>query len=187
MIKADNKIVHTEKGENQTTYILQNDTHISDSFEYLPNGRIDKRVTGIGATYSELKANRHSIIVEPLRAIASFKAYKHDAIYVGSKTKYHNKPLSTKNLAESVLDITVTNKPVKIMVVADSLPRVIEALGINFFKDDFFFMVDEIDTFQVDSGYRESLEQVIDIYFKFKNRCVVSATLREFTNPKLKN
>jgi hypothetical protein len=48
-------------------------------------------------------------------------------------------------------------------------------------------MVDEIDTLQSDSVYRESLENVIDYYFMFKRRwrCAVSATLKDFTNPDL--
>ena len=46
-------------------------------------------------------------------------------------------------------------------------------------------MVDEIDSYQYDSSFRPILEDVIDYYFKFnKNlRCLVSATVGEFSNP----
>ena len=48
-------------------------------------------------------------------------------------------------------------------------------------------MVDEIDTMQADSAYRPRLEYVMDYYFKFnqKFRSAVSATLNDFSNPKM--
>lgn len=40
---------------------------------------------------------------------------------------------------------------------------------------------------QSESNYRPSLESLIDHYFEFppKNRCLVTATMREFSNPQL--
>ena len=95
MIHTPKNILKTTTAKNQTTYILKDETFIGNSFKYLPNGRIDKRVTGIGATYCELYSKRNSIIVEPLRAIASSKVEKHTGkethtvIYVGGPTNVH--------------------------------------------------------------------------------------------------
>lgn len=49
-------------------------------------------------------------------------------------------------------------------------------------------MVDEIDVLQSDNSFRPQLEDVIDYYFMFppKNRCMVTATMKEFSNPLLK-
>ena len=40
-------------------------------------------------------------------------------------------------------------------------------------------------SFNPDSNYRPQLEDVIDYYLLFppKNRCMVTATMKEFTNP----
>ena len=49
-------------------------------------------------------------------------------------------------------------------------------------------MIDEIDVLQTDNNFRPQLENVIDYYLMFplKNRCMVTATMKEFINPLLK-
>jgi len=183
--------LNSEAVEN-TDYILHNSTELevlnnnklSKVLEFLPSGIIDKKATGIGATYLELTCNRNSIIVVPTRALAATKAQQHtNTIYVGSTygevvgnsvfdiIKKHN-----KNLADNVFT--------KIIVVADSLPKVIDAIDDEVYKD-FFLMIDEIDSFQMSSVFRPKLETSIDYFLKFDKGCLVSATLKEFSNPKL--
>ena len=60
--------------------------------------------------------------------------------------------------------------------------------GIDVYNE-YFLMVDEIDTMQSDSVYRPKLENVIDHYLKFEHthRCMVSATMNEFSNPVLEH
>ena len=50
-------------------------------------------------------------------------------------------------------------------------------------------MVDEVDSYQYDGYFRESLENVIDYYFEFpyRNRCLVSATIGVFSNKKIED
>jgi len=189
MIHTTENIISQKTGENSTAYILKEGTFISDTFNYLPNGRIDKKVPGIGATRRELTSDRHSIIVEPLKAIASLKAFNlkeisenHKAIYVGSATNRYS-PLKDKEIKEEIKKAKDAGKFVKIVVVADSLWKVINAIDEDY--DDYFLMLDEIDTFQTDAGYRSRLEDTMDYFFRFKNSCVVSATLSDFSNPKL--
>jgi hypothetical protein len=70
--------------------------------------------------------------------------------------------------------------------VADSLPKVIAAIGPSVFKD-YFILVDEIDSFQLDSTYRKSMDLVLDLYKKFPalKRAMLSATKIDFTDPVL--
>ncbi|MEA4981531.1 MAG: hypothetical protein VB066_02330 [Paludibacter sp.] len=48
-------------------------------------------------------------------------------------------------------------------------------------------MVDEIDMLQSESSYRPNLEIVMDYYFRFnpQNRCLLTATIKNFSNPNL--
>ena len=166
------------------------DYKLSDFIDKVPHGIFDKSVTGIGATTIEILAERHSIIVMPTKNLANSKAIQHNhTLYVGSdigeqKDSYNKIEEYAKNSS---------NKFQKYLVVADSLPLLLDKLqSLNIFKDlyrEVFFMVDEIDLLQEDSNYRPVLEDVIDYYFMFgvKNRSLVSATLKEFSNPLFKN
>lgn len=159
-------------------------------FDRMPYGLIKKNRTGIGATTLELKADRNSIIVVPTKALASSKKlsgrkadktgrYYH---YVGGETpKVRKQPSIDAFLANGSI------KPKKFIVVADSLPKLIRKIGVRKCKD-YFLMVDEIDSYQYDSNYRPNLENVIDCYFSFfppEQRCLVSATVGQFSDPRI--
>jgi hypothetical protein len=164
-------------------------TYISDALYFLPNGIIDKRNTGMGATHSELFSERNSIIVEPLKAIVIDKLNscrgladndKFDFFYIGSDfDNDYRKP------TDSEIEIASKSKKYKkFVVVADSFWRLVKLVP-NIFQE-YFLMIDEIDQFQTESDYRPALEKVIDHYFKFKDRCVISSTIREFSHPEFK-
>jgi hypothetical protein len=165
-------------------------TKLSQVLEFIPAGIVQKDETGMGATTLELQSLRNSIIVEPIKITASSKAHSHTlksgelVLYVGSETKFHNKKVTKKQIKEYVNDPNISYK--KIMVVADSLSKVIEAIGPNVFKD-FFLMIDEVDSFQMDSNFRRSMEECIDFYKEFPDdkRCMLSATNIPFSDPKL--
>lgn len=154
-------------------------------FESLPYGIVKKNRTGLGATTLELKAQRHSIIVVPTRALAYEKAKqskndkgKYGVLYVGGKITGFNIPTIENYLADE--DI----KYKKFIVVVDSLPTLLDKIGEAEYKN-YFLMIDEIDSYQNDGWYRPNMEKTIDYYFKFPsaNRCMVSATIGTFTNP----
>lgn len=161
---------------------------LSYVFNNLPWGIIKKNRTGIGATTLELKAPRNSIIVVPTRALAYEKAKnsltskgKYVVLYVGGKITGFSVPTIKNYLADN--DI----KYKKFIVVVDSLPTLLYEIGEDSYKD-YFFMIDEIDSYQNDSWYRPNMEKAIDYYFKFplNMRCMVSATIDTFTNPLIK-
>lgn len=158
-----------------------------DTFlDKLPHGIFDKQVTGVGATTIEINSNRNSIIVLPTKHLAYSKHKLHEnTIYIGSGIEEISNAL---NHVQSYLSNDKYQYK-KFLVVADSLGLLIKVIinskiYNNIYKE-FFLMVDEIDLLQDDSKFRPSLESVIDYYFRFdaKNRCLVSATLKEFSNP----
>lgn len=168
----------------------QNNTKLSEVLNLLPPGLVQKDETGMGATTLELLAPRNSIIVEPIKITASSKAYKNThnfgipTLYVGSETKFHPKKPTRKEVLAYLNDPSIQYK--KIMVVADSLKKVIAAIGPDVYKD-YFLLLDEIDSFQMDSTYRKSMEECLDYYklFEESNRCMLSATTIEFSDPTL--
>lgn len=157
--------------------------NLSDFIDKMPHGIVDKKVTGIGATTLEIESERNSIIVLPTRILAYGKAIKHPkTLYVGGAFKGRNSP-TFEEINKYLGDENIKYK--KILVVADSLEKL---LTEHFELFSYFLMVDEIDILQSDSNYRPNLGKVMDIYFKFspKDRCLVTATMNDFSNPDLK-
>ena len=167
-----------------------NQIYLSDVLDRLPYGLVSKEETGMGATSLELQTPRNSIIVEPIKITASSKAYSHTksptdkVLYVGSETKFHQKKITKAEIVAYVNNPKIKHK--KIIVVADSLYRVVDAIGDKVFKD-YFLLLDEVDSFQMDSIFRKSMEECIQYYKKFEkpNRCMLSATLIDFSDPDL--
>jgi hypothetical protein len=165
-------------------------TKLSQVMKFLPNGLVHKEETGMGATTLELKSKRNSIIVEPIKITASSKAYKHSksaktkVLYVGSETKFHPGKVSKGAIEQYANSQKIKYK--KIIVVADSLYKVIDAIGEDVFKD-YFLLIDEADSFQMDSTFRRSMEECMSYYKRFKpqNRCLLSSTLLDFSDPDL--
>ncbi len=157
---------------------------LSDVMDKMPHGIIDKRITGLGATTLEIKSQRNSIIVMPTRALAYNKSVKHPhTLYVGSKYQ-NNANLKKESIQTYLKNELIPNK--KFLVVADSLKKLLDEIGSEVYEN-YFFMIDEVDLIQADSNYRPALENAMDYYFRFpkKSRCLVSATIKEFSNPAL--
>jgi hypothetical protein len=197
LIKAQNRIVSESCGGDLNTFTLGYGSKLGHSFNYLPFGIINKNETGIGATTLELSTPRNSIIVEPLKIIASSKVYAHTqhvnsqnlkgyaspgAIYVGSRTSTYRKPVSRRDIKQYHLKSGYK----KIVVVADSLGKVISAIGNDVYSQ-YFLMVDEADAFQIDSVYRSAMSLVVDHFKKFDadKRALVTATPLRFSDPEL--
>lgn len=189
--KDNSKIINSIITEVSSTYVLIDDTKLGETFDSLPSGLINKTETGMGATTLELKAERNSIIVEPIKITASSKAFNqskkgNEVLYVGTSTNYHPDKIQELDILKYISNPQIPYK--KITVVADSLPRVIKAIGEDNLKD-YFLMIDEADSFQLDSVFRRSMEDCLDIYKKFPKdkRCLLSATLLEFSDESLQD
>lgn len=214
--------------------LLYPQAKLGEIFNSLPYGIVKKSVPGIGATTLALHQLRDTIIVLPTKKLAYQKylrGYNKERtsnrfLYVGSDIPEENCKSPTDEQIRSYIaeKRTGTFPYKKILVVADSLGRVIEQ--IKYIKEeptrfvrkkleeyaeklkhdpslpplnipitklhepqmDWYIMVDEIDTFQSDGKFREAMENVIDYYLEFPpiKRSLVSATIRPFTHPQLK-
>ena len=181
--------------EREITYISLPtlNTKLSEILDFLPHGLVDKKITGIGATHLEMYCPRNSIIVTPTRALAYNKSLKDSHfLYIGSP--YNGKASSSQDIKDYLNNTSVEHK--KFLVVADSLPRLIHILEEKKAiqqentggYEEYFLMVDEIDTLQSDNYFRPVLSKVIDYYLKFNPLCraLVSATVKSFSHPELR-
>ncbi|WP_297335900.1 hypothetical protein [Algoriphagus sp.] len=187
MIYLNSKIIKLNKG---IRFLKEYSGEVWNFNQGLPNGILHKKFTGIGATTCEIEAPRNSILVFPTvslakskcnKSLAEVKRYKENQeessfefFYVGGGVKNSH--------IEEFLEIKEPEKFTKFFVVADSLPRLIEILGESAYSD-YFLMVDEIDTFQIDTSYRVSLEYAVDYFKEFTNKCALTATLIPFSDP----
>ncbi|WP_195655460.1 DEAD/DEAH box helicase [Bacteroides sp. 1001136B_160425_E2] len=157
--------------------------NLANFIDKMPHGIVDKKIPGIGATTLEINSKRNSIIVFPTKALAYGKHSKHpNTLYVGSEIKGEKEKVTNQQIEEYL----AKDGYKKFLVVADSLGRLLGIIGKNY--KDYFLMIDEIDALQTDNNFRPQLENVIDYYLMFplKNRCMVTATMKEFSNPHLK-
>ena len=169
---------------NKVTGIFANKKHLlSNYLTKMPHGLVDKKIPGIGATTLEINSKRNSIIVFPTKALAYSKHSKHpNTLSVGSEIKGEKEKVTNQQIEEYL----AKDGYKKLLVVADRLGRLLGIIGKNY--KDYFLMIDEIDVLQTDNNFRPQLENVIDYYLMFplKNRCMVTATMKEFINPLLK-
>lgn len=178
----------------QWEMICPADLKLGQIMDRMPFGIIDKTITGLGATTLELVSQiRSSIIVVPTKALAYNKhilinqTYDGLTMYVGSRYGDIHKDTTKTEVRKYLSNRGDAIR--KFLTVADSLPKLLgflEELGEPIYED-YFLMIDEIDTMQMDSSYRPRLEAVTDYYFKFDfmNRAMVSATIQPFSNANL--
>jgi len=177
--------------ENGKVIAGEDDYRLNTYISKIPHGIVDKKRPGIGATTLEIDSKRNSIIVVPTKTLAYNKVINNfnnvNCQYVGSKIDSNRGATTKQEIISYLNDNSIKYK--KFIVVADSLEkRVInlleKVLGKDIY-DNYFLMVDEVDMLQSDANYRPRLEDVMDIYFRFnkKNRCLLTATMMEFSNP----
>ena len=209
MIKDNDLIADTQTGNNANTktFILINinkqnkKTKLGDVFNYLPCGIIDKTETGIGGTSLELDSNRNSIVVQPFNNIADSKSQlksltnKYDVLFFSSNSYYDSKKktqnkLTTKlldsisRLKKYIIDCDKNDKPIKIVCIINQLEQLYECLK-NLEKDpvnSFHLVLDEIDTLQEHSSFRNEAAKCFNIYKNHSPdmRIMISATLMKF-------
>lgn len=175
------EIYMKKKADGKTQYLT----------EVLPtiptNTILYKKLTGLGATYGEIKANRNSVIIEPNKPVIIGKCNDpkhrndnlfgvHDNIYVDNIVRYITR--SQKQ-----------GKHIKILTTPESFFKVRDAfeemdMDVRF---DCFLLFDECHKVIKDSGFREYVSLPMDLFFECEHKALVSATPLEFTDPRFEN
>lgn len=150
--------------------------HLSDIYPMIETNTIlNKTITGIGATYSEIKAPRHSIIIEPTRPVIYGKIPKHKSdnlmgVYQG---------VTSDEITDYIESSLRDNKRIKILTTPESFRKVQDAfdgLDIDIRFDGYFLLFDEIQKSVKDCDYRSDITLPMDLFFECKDKAVVSAT-----------
>lgn len=150
--------------------------HLSDVCTIESNTILCKTLTGLGATYSEIKADRDSIIIEP----------NQPAIMGKCKSTVHKKDnlfgVMQKVTTDDVVDYlerTIAEKRlIKIISTPESFYKVkqaFEEMEIDPYVTC-FLLLDECQKFVQDNDYREDITLPIEDFFRFDNKAMVSAT-----------
>lgn len=180
---------NVEIPESFDEFKFENIIHVKSDYldlpDGLPSGLLFKFHTGIGATFNELNSNRNSIIVFPYRALAWEKSQSYDALYVG--TKPNGDGVKPKEIINYINDCQKDSKNVKFCVVAESLRKLINAIEKAGQKpySDYFLTLDEVEVLQFHSTFRDLLPLCIEYFLEFERKCMVSATMLDFSNSEI--
>lgn len=168
--------INIEKKNGKTQYLT----------EVLPkiptNTILHKKLTGLGATYGELKADRDSIILEPNVPVIKGKC----------KDPKHAKD----NLMGVYENVTVDSivkylqackeKHIKLLSTPESFSK-IKAAFEEIDRDIYstcYLLFDECHKIVKDVDNRENITLPFDDFFMFENKGLVSATPLDFTDPR---
>jgi hypothetical protein len=178
---------------NETLYInVANGAYLNSTLPCLPNGIIDKTYTGIGGTSLELDCERDSVVVVPYNNIADAKASKLSVsrYFETYKYKKSNNNKANRGLNNYLARIESKGQYMKIICVNDQLVDLkIELIAAGKKFEEVFILFDEIDSMQEQSAFRSVMDNCMDVYLAHpaENRAMITATLRDFTHPSLKD
>lgn len=173
-----------------TTQIIQINKNENGKIQYLTevlpmiptNTILYKTLTGLGATYGELKADRNSIIIEPNVPVIVGKCndpkHKEDnlfGVYEGVYTED-----VTKYLEKSA------DKRTKILTTPESFQKVKDAFELMDMDiyGTCFLLFDECHKIVKDADYRSDITLPFDDFFLFNEKALVSATPISFSDPR---
>lgn len=160
--------------------------HLSDVYCIEPNTILCKTLTGLGATYSEIKAKRHSIIIEP----------NQPAIVGKYNAKVHKKDnlckamegVTADQIADYLVETLNKGKYIKILSTPESFYKVKQAFD-EVEENPYvtcFMLMDECQKFIQDNDYREDITLPIEDFFMFDEKAMVSATPILPSDPRFK-
>lgn len=143
------------------------------------NTILKKTLPGLGATYGEIKAKRHSIIIEPNVPVIIGKTKDKSellGVYEGITIKKIETYLKDKSIIHKKILITPESYYLIKKICIEKKTK------IDYYKD-FFCLFDECERLIQDVDYRESITQPINDFFLFENKAFVSATTLDMTHP----
>lgn len=173
-----------------TTQIIQINKNENGKIQYLTevlpmiptNTILYKTLTGLGATYGELKTDRNSIIIEPNVPVIVGKCNdpKHkennlfgvyEGVYTEDVIKYLEKS---------------ADKRIKILTTPESFQKVKDAselMDMDIYGTC-FLLFDECHKIVKDADYRSDITLPFDDFFLFNEKALVSATPISFSDPR---
>ena len=150
--------------------------HLSDVCTIESDTILCKTLTGLGATYSEIKADRDSIIIEPNQPAivgkCKSKVHKNDNLF-GVMQK-----VTTNDVVDYLERSIAEKKHIKILSTPESFNKVknaFEEIEENIYVRC-FMLLDECQKYVQDNDYREDITLPIEGFFRFDNKAMVSAT-----------
>lgn len=157
--------------------------YLTTILEEIPTDTIlCKTLTGLGATYGEIKAKRHSIIIQPNVSTIQCKCndpkHTHDNL-IGVIDK-----VGVDDVKEYIL--ASKDKYCKFLVTPESFHKVkkaFEELDMYMYSEC-FMLIDESHKLVKDADYREGIYLPLDDFFQFKGKALVSATPLKFSDPR---
>ena len=157
--------------------------YLTTILEEIPTDTIlCKTLTGLGATYGEIKAKRHSIIIQPNVSTIQCKCndpkHTHDNL-IGVIDK-----VGVDDVKEYIL--ASKDKYCKFLVTPESFHKVkkaFEELDMYMYSEC-FMLIDESHKLVKDADYREGIYLPLDDFFQFKGKALVSATPLELSDPR---
>ena len=157
-----------------------------EDFKMPTNCLFNKGKTGCGGTELALNQDGHTIIAVPFINLAKNKAIPNERV------KYEVLAVYGDVSRQSIEDYANSHETLKILVVYDSLPKLVETLtelGYNVYKD-FFLLVDEYHILLNHYSFRNKpIKALLNIAPNFERVTYMSATPieREFILDELKH
>lgn len=182
MVNGKMNTLYIDKNMKIVKAILQKGEWLLDALKRIGHSMIpsncilNKTLTGLGATHSEIHSKRSSIIIEPNVPVILGKLDENEnleAVYAKC-TPYNLK---------KYLQMDIQYK--KIITTPESFHKIREAamvLGINIYKT-FFCLFDECEKVTQDIDYRRKIAQPIYDFFRFEQKAFVSATPLPMSHP----
>lgn len=173
-----------------TTQIIQINKNENGKIQYLTevlpmiptNTILYKTLTGLGATYGELKTDRNSIIIEPNVPVIVGKCndpkHKEDNLFGVYEGVYTEDVI--KYLEKSA------DKRTKILTTPESFQKVKDAFELVDMDiyGTCFLLFDECHKIVKDADYRSDITLPFDDFFLFNEKALVSATPISFSDPR---
>lgn len=132
---------------------------------------IYKTVTGLGATYSEIVADRNSIIVLPNISIIKNKQLDH-------QERHNTFAIWNEISKEKVLNHLQSTSKLKFLTTPEGLKKIQWAekkMGRDIYKH-YFILIDECQKIIRDGDFRDDMLPSMDEFFQFEKKAMVSAT-----------
>ena len=158
---------------------------LSELINAIPTNTIlNKKLTGLGATYLEIKSQRNSIIVEP--NVPVIKGKCKDPEHKKDNLLGVYKGVTVDDIIDYLEESAKQSKHIKILTTPESFNRVhtaLDSMDIEI-RFDCFLLFDEAHKFAKDADFRKQITLPMDLFFECEQKAMVSATPMDFSDPR---